>query len=61
MTEASIRVTRSTRATNIGIGAVGGLMLVLASLPFWGSTDTLRLLIDIFLYVALASLWAGRV
>ena len=57
MTDASTKVTRSTRATNIGISAVSGLLFVLASLPFWGSTDTLRLLIDIFLYVALASLW----
>ena len=57
MTDASTAVTRSTRTTNIGIAAVGGLGFVLASLPLWGSTDTLRLLIDVFLYVALASLW----
>lgn len=57
MTDSATLVTRSTRTTNIGMTAVGGLVLFLASLPFWSSTDTLRLLIDIFLYVALASLW----
>ena len=40
-----------------GLVIVAVVILVLAAAPLWGSTDTMRLLIDVFLYLALASLW----
>ena len=32
-------------------------MIALAAAPFWGGRDDLRLLAEIYAYVALASLW----
>jgi branched-chain amino acid transport system permease protein len=57
MTSALFTVTRSSSSTRAASVAIAGLVIVLASAPAWASTDTMRLLIDIFLYVALASLW----
>lgn len=50
-------VTRSSGSTRAASALLAALLIVLASAPAWASTDTLRLLIDIFLYVALACLW----
>lgn len=41
----------------MGLSLAGVLVAVLLSVPLWASTDTMRLSIDIFLYVALAALW----
>jgi branched-chain amino acid transport system permease protein len=57
MTAAPFLVTRSSRSTHAASIAIAVLIVALASAPLWASTDTMRLLIDIFLYVALASLW----
>jgi branched-chain amino acid transport system permease protein len=50
-------VARSSRATVVS--SVVALLLVVgaASAPYWASTDALRLTNDIFVYIALASLW----
>ena len=50
----SVRPSRSTRLAS---GFIAALVLGLASAPFLASNDMLRLLIDFFLYVALACLW----
>ena len=57
MNFAAYSVTRSTRSTRVGLSLAGVLVAVLLSVPLWASTDTMRLSIDIFLYVALAALW----
>jgi branched-chain amino acid transport system permease protein len=50
-------VTRSSRATAVASGIAVALVAVGVAAPYWASNDQLRLLIEIFLYVALASLW----
>jgi branched-chain amino acid transport system permease protein len=53
----ALSVTRSSRSTRLASGFIAALVLGLASAPFLASNDMLRLLIDFFLYVALACLW----
>jgi branched-chain amino acid transport system permease protein len=50
-------VSRSSRATLASSLAAVILIAAAASAPLWASNEQLRLLIDIFLYVALACLW----
>jgi len=57
MTAAHFIVTRSSRTTRATSVAAVALIVALGSAPLWASTDAMRLMIDIFLYVALASLW----
>ena len=57
MSETGMTVSRSSPVTRAALTVILLLVAALFSAPFWASTDTLRLLIDIFLYVALASLW----
>jgi branched-chain amino acid transport system permease protein len=54
---ASFRVEHATRSSHVGtvLFAVG--FVVLAAAPAWGGRDDLRLLSEIYAYVALASLW----
>jgi branched-chain amino acid transport system permease protein len=51
------RIVRSTHASRIGIAAALVLMVLLAMLPFWAERGTMRLLVEFFYYVSLASLW----
>ena len=39
------------------IGAALGAIAALAAVPWWGGRDDLKLLSEIYAYVALASLW----
>lgn len=56
MTEA-VRIERSTRTSRV-FGAAGLLLLVfLVTAPFYGGRSELHLLVEIFSYLALASLW----
>lgn len=50
-------ITRSTRTSRIAavLALVIGLILIAA--PWWGSTATLRLIGEMMIYIALASLW----
>ena len=50
-------VSRASRATWIAGAFFAAAAAAGASAPLWASNDTLRLLIEIFLYVALACLW----
>lgn len=54
---ANYTVGRSTRSTRYGLGIAALLVVGLASLPLWASTDTLRIATDIFFYIALAAMW----
>jgi branched-chain amino acid transport system permease protein len=51
------RVEHATRSSRIGIALIAAAAVVLALAPFWGDRQMLRLLAEIFTFVALASLW----
>jgi branched-chain amino acid transport system permease protein len=54
---ASFRVEHATRSSNIGTVLFTVVLVVLATAPFFAGRDHLRLLSEIYAYVALASLW----
>ena len=51
------RVTFATPGSRVAQGVVATAVVVLAAAPYWGGRDDLRLLAEIYAYVALASLW----
>jgi branched-chain amino acid transport system permease protein len=50
-------VEHTTRSSRIGVALIGITLVVLALAPYWGDRQTLRLLAEMFTFVALASLW----
>ncbi len=54
---ASFKVEHATRSSRIGVAAFALAFVLLAAAPAWGGRDDLRLLSEIYAYVALASLW----
>ena len=52
-----MRVEHATRSSRIGVALIGIALVVFALAPLWGDRQTLRLLAEIFTFVALASLW----
>jgi len=54
---ASFRVEHATRSSHVGMVLFAVGFVVLAAAPAWGGRDDLRLLSEIYAYVALASLW----
>jgi branched-chain amino acid transport system permease protein len=50
-------VEHATRSSHVGTALFAVALLALAAAPFWGGRDDLRLLSEIYAYVALASLW----
>ena len=50
-------VQHATHASRIGLGIFATLLILLAAAPYWGERQHLRLLAEIYSYVALASLW----
>jgi branched-chain amino acid transport system permease protein len=53
----SVQVQFATRHSRIGLALVLAVIAILAAAPLWGGRDDLRLLAEIYAYVALASLW----
>ncbi|MFL5050619.1 MAG: branched-chain amino acid ABC transporter permease [Xanthobacteraceae bacterium] len=53
----SVKVEHATRSSRIGVVLLAGLLAILAAAPLWGERQDLRLLAEIYAYVALASLW----
>lgn len=53
----SAMVTRATRTSRIAAGLAVMLIVLLIAAPWWGSTATLRLIGEMMVYLALASLW----
>jgi branched-chain amino acid transport system permease protein len=51
------RVEHATRSSHVGTTLFAVGFVVLAAAPAWGGRDDLRLLSEIYAYVALASLW----
>jgi branched-chain amino acid transport system permease protein len=52
-----VHVEHATRASRVGVVIFAILLVVLAAAPLWGGRQELRLLAEIYAYVALASLW----
>jgi branched-chain amino acid transport system permease protein len=52
-----MQITRSTKASRIAAILALILIAVLLAAPWWGTTATLRLIGEMMVYVALASLW----
>jgi branched-chain amino acid transport system permease protein len=53
----TMRITRATLASRIAAMVALVLVAVLLAAPWWGSTATLRLIGEMMVYIALASLW----
>jgi len=51
------RVEHASASSRVGLGIVAVALVVLAAAPLWADRADLRLLAEIFAYVALASLW----
>jgi branched-chain amino acid transport system permease protein len=51
------RVEHSNRASRVGLAIVSCVLIALAAAPWWADRANLRLLSEIYAYVALASLW----
>jgi branched-chain amino acid transport system permease protein len=47
----------SDRSARLALALVAAALIALAAAPLWGGRDDLRLLAEIYAYVALASLW----
>jgi branched-chain amino acid transport system permease protein len=54
---APFRVEHATRSSQVGMAGFAVALVLLVAAPFWGGRDDLRLLSEIYAYVALASLW----
>ena len=54
---APFRVEHATKSSQIGMASFAVALVLLVAAPFWGGRDDLRLLSEIYAYVALASLW----
>jgi branched-chain amino acid transport system permease protein len=57
MSAAPFQVRFADRRSEISLAVFAALVVALACAPWWAGRDDLRLLGDIFAYVALASLW----
>lgn len=57
MSAVGITVAHATRSSQIGVAGFALLFIALAAAPYWAERSDLRLLVEIFTYVALASLW----
>ncbi|MFN3657258.1 MAG: branched-chain amino acid ABC transporter permease [Pseudolabrys sp.] len=51
------KVEHATASSRVGLMLIAVTLVVLALAPWWGERDTLRLLSEILIYIALASLW----
>ena len=50
-------VTRSTKLSRFGVAAGVIIILALATGPFWLGRADMRLLVEIFYFLALAQMW----
>lgn len=57
MPDQTLSVSRSTRLSTIAMGILVVIIVVMALAPWWAGRADLRLFGEIFLYLALASLW----
>jgi branched-chain amino acid transport system permease protein len=52
-----VRVEHASRSSRVGMAIVVAAVIALAAAPWWADRASLRLLSEIYAYVALASLW----
>ncbi|HZP77701.1 MAG TPA: branched-chain amino acid ABC transporter permease [Pseudolabrys sp.] len=52
-----MKVAHATRSSQIGTALFALALVILAAAPLWGDRQALRLLAEIYTFVALASLW----
>jgi len=57
MSQGKYQVAHATRSSRIGVVLIAIAFAVFVFAPYWGDRATLRLLAELFTYVALASLW----
>lgn len=57
MSQRKYQVEHATHSSRIGVALILVALIVLALAPLWGDRQALRLLAEIFTFVALASLW----
>ena len=57
MSQTTYRVEHATRSSRIGVALIVVALAALAAAPYWGDRQMLRLLAEVFTFVALASLW----
>ncbi|MEL6685243.1 MAG: hypothetical protein AAFQ00_08125 [Pseudomonadota bacterium] len=57
MTPSAFQVTRSSPATKAAAALGILILIVLIAAPYWASRADMRLMGELFLYLALASLW----
>jgi branched-chain amino acid transport system permease protein len=57
MSAPAFTVEHATRFSRVGMSVLAVLLIVLAAAPYWADRADLRLLAEIFAYMALASLW----
>jgi branched-chain amino acid transport system permease protein len=57
MSAIDFKIEHATRASRVGVALFFVLLIALAAAPWWGGRQELRLLAEIYAYVALASLW----
>ena len=51
------RVVHSNRSSRVGMTLFALLMVACIAIPYWGDRQAMRLLSELFSYIALASLW----
>jgi branched-chain amino acid transport system permease protein len=56
-TRTDYKVERVTRASQFGAVAGAVAIVVLASLPFWGESSTMRVIVEFICYLVLAQMW----
>jgi branched-chain amino acid transport system permease protein len=57
MSQSASKVEHATTSSRIGVAIIAIALAVLALAPAWADRNTLRLLAEMFTFVALASLW----
>jgi branched-chain amino acid transport system permease protein len=53
----AFHVEHGSRSSQVGLALFAALFVLLVTAPAWGGRDDLRLLSEIYAYIALASLW----
>lgn len=53
----SYRVVHSDRSSQVGLTLIALLLVAATAVPYWGDRQAMRLLSELFSYIALASLW----
>jgi branched-chain amino acid transport system permease protein len=57
MSAPAFTIEHATRFSRVGMSVLAVALIVLAAAPYWADRADLRLLAEIFAYIALASLW----